>query len=167
MKSLAAKTISDYISGLVIGQGRHAGQPFKLLAWQRRFLSGAFGQPDDAALSMGRGNGKSTFTAAIACATVDVDAPLVEPMAETLIVASSFDQGLLNFRHMLHFLQPAFEKYGTGPRGRFRIQDSANRGDDHGSRDRSDGAGAWQRSASASWGRAEAAIAGRGSAMAA
>ena len=76
---------------------------------------------------MGRGGGKSTFAAAIACAAVDVDGPLVEPMAETLVVASSFDQGLLNFRHMLHFLAPTFEKYGTGPRGRFRIQDSANR----------------------------------------
>ena len=53
--------------------------------------------------------------------------PLVEPMAECLVVASSFDQGLVNFRHMLHFMQPSFERHGTGPRGRFRIQDSANR----------------------------------------
>ena len=127
MKSLAAKAVADYIGGLVIGQGRHAGERFKLLGWQRRFLSGAFGQPGDGAISMGRGGGKSTFAAAIACAAVDVDGPLVEPMAETLVVASSFDQGLLNFRHMLHFLAPTFEKYGTGPRGRFRIQDSANR----------------------------------------
>ena len=119
--------IADYIGGLTIGQGRYAGQSFELLGWQRRFLRGAFGQPDDAALSMGRGGGKSTFTAAIACATVDVGGPLAAPMAECLVVASSFDQGLVNFRHMLHFLQPTFEKYGTGPHGRFRIQDSANR----------------------------------------
>ena len=119
--------IADYIGGLIIGQGRHAGELFKLLGWQRRFLRGAFGQPHDAALSMGRGGGKSTFTAAVACATVDVGGPLVEPMAECLVVASSFDQGLVNFRHMLHFMQPSFERYGTGPRGRFRIQDSANR----------------------------------------
>ena len=119
--------IADYIAGLIIGQGRHAGELFKLLGWQRRFLRGAFGQPHDAALSMGRGGGKSTFTAAVACATVDVGGPLVEPMAECLVVASSFDQGLVNFRHMLHFMQPSFERYGTGPRGRFRIQDSANR----------------------------------------
>ena len=121
------KALERYISGLVIGQGRHAGQAFKLLGWQKKFLKGAFGQTGDAALSMGRGGGKSTFTAAIACAAVDVDGPLVEPMAECLVVASSFDQGLLNFRHMLNFLAPSFEKYGTGPRGRFRIQDSANR----------------------------------------
>ena len=127
MKSSLARAITDYIGGLTIGQGRHAGERFKLLGWQGRFLSGAFGQPGDGCMSLGRGSGKSTFTAAIACAAVDVDAPLVEPMAETLVVASSFDQGLLNFRHMLNFLSPSFEKYGTGPRGRFRIQDSANR----------------------------------------
>ena len=121
------KALERYIGSLVIGQGRYAGQPFKLHGWQRRLLSGAFGQPGDAALSMGRGGGKSTFAAAIACATVDVDGPLVSPMAECLVVASSFDQGLVNFRHMLHFLAPSFERFGTGPRGRFRIQDSANR----------------------------------------
>ena len=52
------KTLERYIGGLVIGQGRHAGQPFKLLAWQRRLLSGAFKQTGDAAISMGRGCGK-------------------------------------------------------------------------------------------------------------
>ena len=127
MTDLLVTDLGSYISGLTIGQGRHAGQPFALLNWQRRFLAGTFGQPGDAAVSMGRGGGKSTFTAAIACATVDVDGPLVEPMAECLLVASSFDQGLICFRHILHFLAPSFEKYGTGPGGRFRIQDSANR----------------------------------------
>ena len=127
MTDLLVTGLGSYISGLSIGQGRHAGQPLKLLGWQRRLLKGAFGQPGDAALSMGRGGGKSTFAAAIACAAVDVDGPLVAPMAECLVVASSFDQGLVNFRHMLHFLTPSFERYGVGPRGRFRIQDSANR----------------------------------------
>ena len=122
-----AHFVEKYIENLVIGQGRYAGQNFKLLPWQKRFLKGAFGQPDDAALSMGRGGGKTTFVAAIACATVDVDGPLVEPMAECLVVASSFDQGLICFRHMMHFLQPSFDKYGAYGRGRFRIQDSANR----------------------------------------
>ena len=97
------------------------------LGWQRRFLAGAFGQPGDAALSMGRGGGKTTFTAAIGCAAVDVGGPLIEPMAECLLVASSFDQGLIAFRHILHFLKPSFTRYGVGPGGRFRIQDSANR----------------------------------------
>ena len=119
--------VGKYIEGLTIGQGRRAGQSFKLHGWQRRFLAGAFKQPDDAALSMGRGGGKTTFCAAIACAAVDVGGPLVEKMAETLLIASSFDQGLIAFRHILHFLRPSLDRYGVGPSGRFRIQDSSNR----------------------------------------
>ena len=112
-----AKTVGNYIEHLTLGQGCYAGERFKLLGWQKRFLAGAFGQPGDAALTMGRAGGKSTFCSAIACAAVDVNGPLVEPMAECLVVASRFDQGLLNFRHMLNFLTPSFERYGTGSRG--------------------------------------------------
>lgn len=122
-----ARELEVYIGGLIIGQGRHAGQPFKLLHWQRSFLRGAFSQEDTASLTLGRGGGKTTLIAAIACATVDVDGPLVEPGAESLVVASSFDQGLLSFRHVQRFMEPSFEKYGVGGRGRFRVQDSANR----------------------------------------
>ena len=117
------KALERYIGGLVIGQGRHAGERFKLLGWQRRFLSGAFGQDDDAALSLGRGGGKTTLVAAIACATIDVDGPLAEPMAECLVVASSFEQGLIAFRHILNFMRPTLEANSK----RFRVQDSANR----------------------------------------
>ena len=108
---------------------------------------------------MGRGNGKTTFAAGISCAAVDVDGPLVEPMAECLLVASSFDQGLIAFRHMLHFLQPSFEKHGVGPGGRFRIQDSANQGDDNKPHDRGDGPSLGKRSAAVARGRAETAFA--------
>ena len=121
------KALERYLEGLRIGQGRRAGERFELLSWQRRFLRGAFGQDGDAALTMGRGGGKTTFVAAVACGAVDVGGPLVEPMAETLVVGSSFEQGLIGFRHMLHFLAPSFERYGRGGRGRFRLQDSANR----------------------------------------
>lgn len=115
------KALTDYIESLTIGQGRHAGKPFNLLTWQRRFLRGAFGQPDDAALSLARGGGKTTFTAAIAAAAVN--GPLASPMAECVLVASSFEQAVIGFRHALHFLRPAIE---AEPR-RFRVQDSANR----------------------------------------
>ena len=111
----------DYLEALTIGQGREAGQKLQLYPWQKKWLRGTFGQPDDAALSLARGGGKTTFTAGIACAALD--GPLVEPMAETLVVASSFDQGLVCFRHILYFLQPAIE---ADPK-RWRIQDSANR----------------------------------------
>jgi len=93
----------------------------RLFPWQRRFIRGAFGQPDDAALTLARGGGKTTFTSAIACAALN--GPLAEPMAETLIVASSFDQCLIAFRRILHFLGPEIE----ADRDRWGIQDSANR----------------------------------------
>ena len=125
MQHTLAGALERYIGGLVIPQGRFQGQPFRLFPWQRRFLRGAFGQPEDAALTVSRGAGKSTFIAAIAAACVD--GPLVEPNAESLIIASSFDQGLLVWRHVLRLLGPVMDRDGVGVKGRFRIQDSANR----------------------------------------
>ena len=125
MKHTIVKELEAYIGGLVIPQGRYQGQPFRLFAWQKRFLRGAFTQPDDAALTVSRGAGKSTFVAALAAACVD--GPLAEPNAESLIIASSFDQGLLVWRHVLRLLSPVLERDGVGVKGRFRMQDSANR----------------------------------------
>ena len=117
------KALTDYIQTLTIGQGRYAGAPFKLLAWQRRFIRGAFA-PDvqTAALSIARANGKSVLVAAIGAGAIDIGAPLVEPMAETVIVASSFAQGQVIFRHLRHFLAPTLAAH----KGRFRVSDSLN-----------------------------------------
>ena len=99
-----------------------------MLGWQRRFLR-CFDRPGDAAVSLGRGGGKSTFIAGIGAAAVDVDGPLVEPGAQTVIVASSFDQAKeAVFDQVLWFMEPTFARYGRGPKGRFRVQDSGNRG---------------------------------------
>ena len=124
---MAARTVAEYIGGLVVGQGRYFGQPFPLLGWQRRFLR-CFDRPGDAAVSLGRGGGKSTFIAAIGAAAVDVGGPLVVPGASTVVVASSFDQAKeAVFDQVLWFLRPTLERYGRGPKDRFRIQDSGNR----------------------------------------
>ena len=80
----------------------------------------------DAALSCGRGSGKTTLVAAIAAATVDVDGPLVQQRAENVVVASSFRQAKIAFDHVLAFLQPTLAKYGRGPKGRFRVNDTVN-----------------------------------------
>ena len=123
-----AKELEAYVSGLTISQGRFAGQPFKVLPWQRRFLKGAFREGvQSSALTLARSGGKTTFVAAIAAATVDVDAPLVANRAENIIVASSFEQGMIAFRHVLSFLEPTFKRWGVGKSGRYRVQDSANR----------------------------------------
>ena len=98
----AAATI-DYIGRLRIGQGRHAGKPFAVLPWQRRFLEGAFAPGvGESALSLARGGGKSTLTAALGCAALN--GPLAQPAGEVLIVASSHEQGGIIFRHVLRFL---------------------------------------------------------------
>ena len=115
--------IEKYLKGLKIGQGRHAGSYFCVQTWQSEFIRGGFGQDDDAALSMARGCGKTTFLSGIMASAIDVDGPLVEPMADCVMVASSFDQGTIAFRHLIHFLQPSIQAHP----GRFRIQDSANR----------------------------------------
>ena len=124
---LLGTSIAEYIGSLTIGQGRYAGEPFRLLGWQHRFLR-VFNGPGDGAMSLARGNGKSVFVAAIAASAVDVGGPLVEPMGATICIASSFDQAKeAIFDHLLWFLRPTLERYGTGPKGRFRLQDSANR----------------------------------------
>ena len=116
--SLADRT-SAYIRSLTIGQGRHAGQPFEVLRWQWRFLRGALASGvSESALSLARGGGKSTLTAALACAALD--GPLAEPDAEVLLVASSHEQGQIVFRHVQRFLAPKIEA------GEFRQQDTVN-----------------------------------------
>ncbi len=112
----------DWIGALTVTQGRLAGQPFVVAPWQRRFLRGAFRTGvSSAGLSVARGNGKSTLTAAIA--TAAIAGPLAQPRADVVCVASSFTQARIIFEHVLSFLRPWLDTEPT----RWRIQDSANR----------------------------------------
>ena len=74
---------------------------------------------------MARANGKSTLVAGLACASLD--GALAQPRGETVVVASSFEQACILFRHTLALLR---EKYGAevmADRSLWRIQDSANK----------------------------------------
>ena len=114
--------LAKYLITLTITQGQGAGERLKRLPWQRKFVRGAFASDHDAALSVGRGNGKTTLVAGIGCAALD--GPLVAPRAECILVASSFNQARLAFAHMLGFLG---ERYDLSDRkGRWRVQDSNN-----------------------------------------
>ena len=117
------RDLERFIEGLRIPQGIHAGKPFKLLAWERRFLRGAFGQPGDAALSIARGNGKSTLVAAIGLA--GLVGPLVQTGGEVVIVASSFEQGLIIYRHLVSMARPWLEHPDN--KGRYAVNNSTNR----------------------------------------
>ena len=94
------------------------------MPWERRFIKGAFSTDGDAALSVARGNGKTTVIAGVGAAAVD-DTPLRQRRAETVIVASSFDQGLIDFRHIQAFLEE--KGHDLTDRKTWRVQDSANR----------------------------------------
>ena len=117
------KALIDYLQSLTITQGQGRGQPFKLLPWERRFVRGAFGQPDDAALSVGRGNGKTTLIAGIGAATLD--GPLRVPRAETVITASSLDQSRIDFVHTRAFLEA--KGHDLSDKKTWRVADSFQR----------------------------------------
>ena len=76
---------------------------------------------EEAALSVGRGNGKTTLISALAVAALD--GPLATARGETVVVASSFDQARIAYEHVLAFLADRIDD----DRSRWRIQDSSNR----------------------------------------
>ena len=93
-----------WLGSLTVTQGRHAGKPFQVLGWQRQFIEGTFRDGiTESGLSVARGNGKSTLVAGIALASVVDDGPLLEPNAQVLIAAASYDQGSIIFDHLLAF----------------------------------------------------------------
>ena len=97
------KVLTVYLSGLTVSQGRLAGQAFRVLPWQARFVQGAFAPGvQSAALSVARGNGKTALLSGIAAATLD--GPLAVPRGETVIVASSFEQARIAFEHVVAFM---------------------------------------------------------------
>ena len=115
-----AGRLTDYLSSLTVTQGRRAGESFVVLPWERRLLRGAFAPGVvEAAVSCGRGNGKSALVAALAAAAVDPAGPLMVPRAETVIVGSSYQQGRIAFDHVRAFLADKLVD-----RKRWRVQDT-------------------------------------------
>ena len=114
------RELVEYVSGLVITQGRRSGELFDPLPWQKKFIRKTFAPGiNTAALSVGRGNGKTALISAIASATVD--GPLIVPRGETIIVASSFEQARISFEHIAAFLGPKIYNDSA----RWRVWDTA------------------------------------------
>ena len=109
----------EYMGGLTVTQGAGAGGPLRLLPWERRFIRGAF-RPGiaEAALSVGRGNGKTTLLAGCACAALD--GPLREPYGQVTIVAANFEQGRILGEHVRAFLGDKLDD-----RKQWRVWDTA------------------------------------------
>ena len=118
------RALIDYLGTLRLVGGDHDGEPFVVLPWERRLLRGAFEQPDDAALSVGRGNGKSAVVAGVASAVVDPLGPLHGPQRHVICAAASFEQAVIVFRDVCGFLG---QRHELEDRKVWRKQDSSNR----------------------------------------
>ena len=123
---------SPTLSRLTVTQGRLAGQAFCVLPWQSRFIRGAFAPgTQSAALSVARGNGKTALLSGIACATLD--GPLMVRRGETVIAASSFEQGRIAFEHCLGFMgdkladKSKFKVWDTAQQARIECRESGAR----------------------------------------
>ena len=96
------------------------GQPFDVFPWEEKFLRGALADGTDvSALSVARGNGKTTLCAAVAHSALC--GPLSVPRGEIVVVASSFEQSRLIFDHVTQFIGLENLKDRT----RYRLWDSA------------------------------------------
>ena len=125
MAETLADRLADYCETFRTEQGHGAGEPFRLLPWQREFLAGAFGDGvTEAALTVGRGNGKSALLGAILAACVDPDGPLHSPRAVNLVVAASLAQATETGKHAQWFLA---QKYDLKRRTEWSSIDSASR----------------------------------------
>lgn len=116
--------LEAYFATLIVPSGDHAGQPFTLLGWQRRFLASLVAQPEeDAAVTMGRGGGKTGFCAALACAYIDPQGPLHRPRIEVVVVSASHPQARLLLGDIRAYLE---SRYGVLSRDAWQSWDSPN-----------------------------------------
>lgn len=112
-------SVLEWMAKLKVSQGPNAGEPLVLLDWERDFITRAL-QPGvrQAALSVARGNGKTTVVAALAACAIA--GPLRQPRAEVPLVAASYQQARIAFEHCFSFIREDF----FWPRADWRIRNS-------------------------------------------
>ena len=123
-KHTLGRALIDWLGKLTLSVGDLDGEPFTVWPWEKRFILGTFGQSGNAALSIGRGNGKSAFVAALAAAVVCPGAPLHDTKREVVCVASSFQQARVIFEDVLSYTRSL--GHDLGDRELWRRQDSQN-----------------------------------------
>ena len=123
-KHTLGRALIAWMGKLTLSGGDLDGQPFTVWPWEKRFILGTFGQSGNAALSIGRGNGKSAFVAALAAAVVCPGAPLHDVRREVVCVASSFQQARVIFEDVLSYARSL--GHDLADRELWRRQDSQN-----------------------------------------
>ena len=101
----AEAVISHIETHLKIPTGPLAGEPFKVLRFQRDWITGTF-QPDIdvGVLCIGRGNGKTTLAAAIGHAGL-VGVADDQTRREVVIVARTLEQGRTCYDYLVDLIQ--------------------------------------------------------------
>ena len=117
-----SNALEAFISELTISQGQGVGARFILLPWQKKFIAGTFKKNvSTAALTMGRGNGKTALISALALAAFV--GPVMQPGAAVVILAASFAQARIGFAHVVSFLKSS-ALYNSDPK-RFGISENS------------------------------------------
>ena len=123
-KQTLGRALIAWLGKLTLSGGDLDGQAFTVWPWEKRFILGTFGQPGNAALSIGRGNGKSAFVAALAAAVVCPGAPLHGVKREVVCVASSFGQARVIYEDVMSYARSL--GHDLADRELWRRQDSQN-----------------------------------------
>ena len=101
-----AAEVIEWLEALRVTEGPLAGEPLKMLPFQRRFVRGLL-KNSEAALTVARGCGKTTLCAGLgACAFAG---PMAVPRGQIVIVASSLGQARITFNHVRWFLRPLLD----------------------------------------------------------
>ena len=111
--------VIDFLGSLIVSQGQGVGEPLKVWEWQRQVIAEL--EADDvsqAAWSFSRGAGKTTWAAALGVAALV--GPWAQARSEVVIVAASFSQARIAYRHALAFMAPWIESQPA----RWRVLDS-------------------------------------------
>ena len=91
-----------------VSQGDHFGETFRIFPWQKKVLKAMQNKKvETIAVSMARGNGKTAFFAVLAA--LSVDGSLQSNRADVVLLASSFQQARILFRHTLAYLKRSSE----------------------------------------------------------
>ena len=83
---LYANRIAYWLGKLEVTEGPLAGEPFKVLPFQRRFIRGVM-RNSEVTLTIARGNGKTTLAAALGA--VALAGPLAAARGPIVLVAGS------------------------------------------------------------------------------
>lgn len=118
---MTSKRIIEFIETLRVTQGRHTGEYYDVLPWEKRFIRGAFAPwVSEAAITMARANGKSSLLAAVA--TAALIGPLRQPRASVVVTAASFAQAKIIFDALRSYLE---QKTDIEDRRLWRVLDNA------------------------------------------